>query len=108
VTDDAERSEPAAEDAEPAVHDASPTGEGGDAADPTRPTAPAGRLPGALGRYVAAFALLLASLVTLGLGTLSLVGRGVDISPTGLFWTSIVLSVVAGALAVTAVIARPG
>jgi hypothetical protein len=88
-----------------AERDADPDTSGAEAAD-ERSGDRAVRLPGALPRYLVAFALVVASLATLGLGTLSLVGRGVDVSPTGLFWASIVLSLLAAAAALTALLAH--
>ena len=52
--------------------------------------------------YFAGFAVVLFSFAALALGGLSLLGRGIDASPTGFFWTSIVLSVVALGLALAA------
>jgi hypothetical protein len=90
-------------DAEPeAESDAEPGVEGADERSSDR----GARLPGMLARYIAAFVLVVASLASLGLGTLSLVGRGVDVSPTGLFWASIVLSLLATALALTALFSQ--
>jgi hypothetical protein len=102
VTDDV-----AAPDAEPdaeldteleAESEAEPGAEAADERSRDRGARP----PGMLARYIAAFVLVVASLASLGLGTLSLVGRGVDVSPTGLFWASIVLSLLATAVALTA------
>jgi hypothetical protein len=55
--------------------------------------------------YFAGFAVVLFSFAALALGGLSLLGRGIDASPTGFFWTSIVLSVVALGLALAALFA---
>jgi hypothetical protein len=61
------------------------------------------RFPPAL--YFAGFAVVLISFAALALGGLALLGRGIDASPTGFFWASIVLSVVALALALAALFA---
>jgi hypothetical protein len=55
--------------------------------------------------YFAGFAVVLFSFAALALGGLSLLGRGIDASPTGFFWTSIVLSIVALGLALAALFA---
>ena len=51
------------------------------------------------------FTTRLFSFAALALGGLSLLGRGIDASPTGFFWTSIVLSIVALGLALAALFA---
>lgn len=58
------------------------------------------RFPPAL--YFAGFAVVLMSFAALALGALALLGRGIDASPTGFFWASIGLSVVALGLALAA------
>jgi hypothetical protein len=55
--------------------------------------------------YFAGFAVVLFSFAALALGGLSLLGRGIDASPTGFFWTSIVLSLAALGLALAALFA---
>jgi hypothetical protein len=55
--------------------------------------------------YFAGFAVVLISFAALALGGLALLGRGIDASPTGFFWASIVLSVVALGLALAALFA---
>jgi hypothetical protein len=63
---------------------------------------------GSVRLYLVAFALVVLSFAAMALGGLSLLGRGVDVSPTGLFWSSIVLSVLALATGVGALfIPRP-
>jgi hypothetical protein len=57
------------------------------------PGAPSHR--GSIRLYLIAFGLVVLSFVAMALGGLSLLGRGVNVSPTGLFWASIVLSVLA-------------
>ena len=69
-------------------------------------SSPAGRalrFPPAL--YFAGFVVVLISFAALALGALALLGRGIDASPTGFFWASIVLSVVALGLALAALFA---
>jgi hypothetical protein len=50
---------------------------------------------GSIRLYLIAFGLVVLSFVAMALGGLSLLGRGVNVSPTGLFWASIVLSILA-------------
>ena len=50
--------------------------------------------------YFVAFALILVSFAALVLGGLALIGKGTSGSPAGFFWASIVLSVIALALAI--------
>jgi hypothetical protein len=76
---------------------------GPDAEPASSPARRALRFPPAL--YFAGFAVVLFSFAALALGGLSLLGRGIDASPTGFFWTSIVLSVVALGLALAALFA---
>ena len=61
---------------------------------------------GSVALYLLAFFLVLASFVAMGLGGLSLLGRGVDVSPTGLFWASMALSVLALVAGVAALLVR--
>jgi hypothetical protein len=75
----------------PADHDAEAAGR------PGRASRGSARL------YFAAFGLVLVSFGALVLGGLSLIGEGLSGSPTGYFWLSIVVSVVALVLAVAAV-----
>lgn len=58
--------------------------------------------------YFAGFAVVLLSFAALALGGLALLGRGIDASPTGFFWASIVLSVVALGLALAALFSPRG
>lgn len=74
-----------------------------DAEPASSPARRALRFPPTL--YFAGFAVVLFSFAALALGGLSLLGRGIDASPTGFFWTSIVLSIVALALALAALFA---
>ena len=76
---------------------------GPDAEPASSPARRALRFPPTL--YFAGFAVVLFSFAALALGGLSLLGRGIDASPTGFFWTSIVLSVVALGLALAALFA---
>lgn len=55
--------------------------------------------------YFAGFFVVLISFAALALGGLALLGRGIDASPTGFFWASIVLSVAALGLALAALFA---
>lgn len=64
------------------------------------------RFPPAL--YFAGFAVVLMSFAALALGALALLGRGIDASPTGFFWASIGLSVVALGLALAALFSPRG
>ncbi len=72
-------------------------------AEGSSPARRALRFPPAL--YFAGFAVVLISFAALALGALALLGRGIDASPTGFFWASIVLSVVALGLALAALFA---
>ena len=61
---------------------------------------------GSVRLYLVAFSLVLASFAAMALGGLSLLGRGINVSPTGLFWASMGLSVLALVAGVAALFVR--
>jgi hypothetical protein len=82
------------------VEEERPAEAGSEAGSPVRRVL---RFPSAL--YFAGFSVVLISFAALALGGLALLGRGIDASPTGFFWASIVLSVLALGLALAALFA---
>ena len=78
----------------------------GSGSESSSPARRALRFPPAL--YFAGFAVVLMSFAALALGALALLGRGIDASPTGFFWASIGLSVVALGLALAALFSPRG